>query len=83
MVGHGQCPGLFVNIDTDRHVAQLSLEVTERLECLQLPGGIDCVAHQLAEKYLMIAVKEFFDYGEYVFSSYPYLACSHIYDNFL
>ena len=56
MVGHGQCPGLFVNIDTDRHVAQLSLEVTERLECLQLPGGIDCVAHQLTEKYLMIAV---------------------------
>ena len=62
----------------DGEVAQLALEVTHRGESLQLLGGVHSVGYQFAKENLVVAIQEFFDDGEYVFSGYPNVSFLHI-----
>ena len=60
----------FLRADADREVAQLALELADGGQRLELLRGVDGVRDQLAEEDLVVAVEEFFDDGEDVFTGY-------------
>ena len=69
-----QRAGSLIDAYTHIHLPELAFEVAESRESLEFLSGIDGIAHQFAQKYLMVAVQELFDNGEYIFCSYPYFA---------
>ena len=72
MIGNGERSGLFVNADAHAHVAKLTLEIAERRQGSEFLRGIHSVRHKFTEKYLVVTVKKFLDYREYVLGCYSY-----------
>ena len=83
MIGNGECAGFFVDGHFHIHLAELTLEFSERGEGFKFLGSVDGVGNELAQKNLMVAVKEFFDNGENVFGCNPDFTCCHFYLMFL
>ena len=77
-VGDGEGAFLLVDGDRDVEVAQLALIFAERRERAQLLGGVDGVAHQLAQKNLVVAVQKFLDYRKNVVGGYTNCSFLHI-----
>ena len=77
MVTHGYSLCLLVYADYHLEFTHLALEITFACQCLQLLSCIYCIADNLANEYLMIAVQEFFDDGEYILCSNPDITLFH------
>ncbi len=71
VVAHCESAGIGVDTHLHFHVAKFTLELSERRQSAQLLGGVDCIRHQFTQKYFVIAVEKFFDYGEDIFGGYP------------
>lgn len=78
-VGHSKGPFFFVNAHTHIKSAKLTFVFAKRRERTEFLGSVDSVAHKFTKENLMITVKEFFDYGEYIFSCYPNFTGCHFY----
>ena len=70
VVAHGESSGFFVDCYCDLELAHLALEIAKRCKGAQFLSGIDCIRHQLAEKYLVVAIEKFFDNGKNVLGGY-------------
>ena len=79
VIAHGQCFCLRVNADTHLEFAHLALEVALHGQGLELLGGIDGVADNLAEKNLMVAVKKLLDDRENVLCGNSDISFLHFY----
>ena len=64
--------------DAHRQIAQFAFIIALLGQRFQLLRGIDSVAHQLAQKYLMIRIEELFNHGEDVLSRNPNITFLHI-----
>ena len=68
-VANRERAGFLVEADAHRLVAHLALELALHGKCLELARSVDGVAHQLAEKDFMVAVKKFLDNRKNVLGS--------------
>ena len=64
VVGDSECLFLLVDEDAYTKVAEFAFGIAHRGEGLELLRGIDGVADEFAQEYLMVAVEELFDDGE-------------------
>ncbi len=76
-VADGERLRLLVGRDAHGEVAELALEVALHRERFQLLRGVDCVAHNLAQENLVVAVKKLLDNRENVLGSYSNIALLH------
>ena len=79
----GDLEGLFLLVQFDRYfqLAGLAGECACRCEGFELLVGIDCIGHQLAQEYFVVAVKKLLDYRKYVLGSYSDLSFSICHNN--
>ena len=76
-VADGQRLGIFVELDVNRQVAELALEVALLRQCLQLLRSIDSVGDHFTQENLMIGIQELFDDGENVLCCNPNITFFH------
>lgn len=68
-VRNRKSPFRLINADANRQIAHFTLEVALHGQSLELLGCVYGIAHNLAEKNLMVAIKKFLDNRENVLGS--------------
>ena len=78
-VAHGERSGLLIDGDGHAQPFGRAFEFTGSREGFELLGGIDGIAHELAQENLVITVQKLLDNGENVVSRYPNCSFWHIF----
>ena len=66
---------LLVQLHFHAELAEFALELSVGRQHLQFLACIHCICHEFTKEDFFVGIKELLDYGEYVFSCYPYFSC--------
>ena len=76
-VANGKGLVVLVNGYFDCKIIDFTAEIAMRGQCAKLLSCIDGIWNELAKKYLVVAVKKLFNYGENVVGCYPNFTFCH------
>ena len=66
---------LLVQLHLYAELAEFAFELSVGCQHLQFLACIHCICHEFTKEDFFVGIKELLDYGEYVFSRYPYFSC--------
>ena len=81
IVTNSECASIWIDLDIDLEILNITLEVTSACNCLELLRSIYCIADELTEEDLMVGIHEFFNHRENVLGGY--IDCTLFCHNFI